>query len=394
MKVVQINSVCGQGSTGKICVGISQILTKNKIENYILYTDGSSEYPLGIRYSRHGYIKLQALKSRFFGNYGYNSTHATKKLIQQLKRIQPDIIHIHNIHGHDCNLRMLFSYLRKKQIRLYWTFHDCWPFTGYCAYFTMAKCEQWKTGCMNCPQYKEYSWITDRSQMIWNQKKRDLSGLNLTIITPSRWLSDLVKQSYLGQYPVKVIHNGIDLSIFKPTNSMFRQQHNCENKSVVLGVAYEWEKRKGLDVFIDLVQRLDANYQIVLVGTDDETDKLLPSSIISIHRTHSQEELVGLYSTADLLVNPTREDNFPTVNLEALACGTPVITFATGGSPEMLDKTCGAVVPCDDVDSLADRIRCICSKSSLDRKACRQRAAEFNQDIKFNEYIDLYTESV
>lgn len=391
MKVVQINSVCGAGSTGKICVAISELLTAKGIENYIFYTSGESRYPLGERYMSSVEVKFQALKAKAFGNYGFQSKAATRRLISALDKISPDIVQLHNLHGHNLHLGLLFSYLKEKKIRIFWTFHDCWAFTSYCTYFDMVRCDCWRTGCRNCPQRKKYSWFFDRSRSLY-QAKRDLfAGLDLTVITPSQWLADLTKQSFLNAYPVEVIHNGIDLHVFTPRETNFREKYGIPGeKRILLGVANKWEPRKGLDVFLRLADHLDPErFQIVLVGTNDEVDSKLPPHIISIHRTANQQELAEIYSVADYFVNPTREDNFPTVNIEALACGTPVITFETGGSPESLTDNCGISVPCDDFESLCyvfEKQGCV----NFAPDDCRNRAMDFNQEEKFKEYLVLY----
>ena len=389
MKAVQINATCGIGSTGKICVGISGVMTAEHIENYILCSRTNGD-PLGILCSDSRYIKLQALKSKVLGNYGFNSRHATRKMIAQLEQIQPDVVHLHNIHGHDCDLEMLFSYFRIKKTKLLWTFHDCWAFTAYCPHFTMRQCDQWKSQCAQCVQRSRYSWFFDRSRELYEKKKALFTGLDLTIVTPSRWLADLVKQSFLKEYPVHVIHNGISMEVFKPTPSDFRAKCGLENLKIVLGVSFGWGLKKGIDVFTELSRRLSDDYRIVLVGTDPNVDKLLPVNIISIHRTQNQQELAEIYSAADVFVNPTREENYPTVNMEALACGTPVLTFRTGGSPEMLDETCGSVVACDDVDALEKEIIRICTDKPYPKAACLKKAWEFDQNERFKEYLTLY----
>ena len=276
MKIVQINSVCGSGSTGKICVAVSELLTKQRVENYILYALGNSNDPLAKKYMSSGDARLQALKSRIFGNYGFQSKKATKRLIRELDEILPDIVHLHNLHSHNAHLGLLFSYLKEKKIKVFWTFHDCWAFTGYCTYYDMVGCDRWKTSCKNCPAKKRFSWFFDRSHDLLLKKKQLFSGLDLTIITPSQWLADQVKQSFLNEYEVKVIHNGIDLSVFRPRQSDFREKYHLENKFIILGVAFKWETRKGLDVFLELNQRLDDRYQIALVGTNEAIDKQLP----------------------------------------------------------------------------------------------------------------------
>lgn len=390
MKVVQINTTCGLGSTGKICLAVSKILSERNIENYILYSSGESTYPMGIKYSSAGYVKLQTLRSRLLGNYGFNSVRATKKLIQELEKINPDIVHIHNIHSHDCNLGLLFSYLKKKNVKIFWTFHDCWAFTGYCPHFTMVKCGRWKTGCGHCVQYKQFSWLFDRSDKLFQKKKELFSNLNLIIVTPSQWLADLIKESFLNTYPVKVIHNGIDLSIFKPTVSDFRTKNKLENKIIVLGVAFGWDARKGLDVFIELSQLLNDDYKIVLIGTDKKVDALLPDNILSIHRTNNQTELAEIYSATDVFVNPTREENYPTVNMEAIACGTPVITFDAGGSSEMLDENCGVVIAVDDVENLRQELLKFNPDKYIQHKEFLCKRLEYREQERFFEYANLY----
>ena len=389
MKVVQINATCGIGSTGKICVGISQVMTANHVENYILCSR-TNGHPLGIPCSDSRYIRFQAIKSRLLGNYGFNSRKSTQKMIRELERIQPDIVHLHNIHGHDCDLDMLFSYFHQKKTKLLWTFHDCWAFTAYCPHFTMVKCDHWQTQCKHCVQRRMFSWLFDRSRELFAKKKRLFEGLDLTIVTPSRWLANLVGQSFLKACPVQVIHNGIDLGVFKPTLSEFRKNWDLDNKRIVLGVSFGWDERKGLDVFIELSRRLPDDYRIVLVGTDEKTDELLPQNILSIHRTQNQQELAAIYSAADVFVNPTREENYPTVNMESLACGTPVLTFQTGGSPEIIDENCGSVVACDDVDALEKEVIRICTDKPFLREQCLKKACEFDQNDRFKEYLKLY----
>lgn len=212
----------------------------------------------------------------------------------------------------------------------------------------------------------------------------------MTIVTPSQWLAELVKESFLGKYPIKVINNGIDLNVFKPAKNNFKEKYGIENKHIVLGVSFGWGYRKGLDVFIELSKQLGESYQLVLVGTDVSVDKQLPKNIISIHRTQDQKELAELYTAADVFVNPTREENYPTVNMEALACGTPIVTFKTGGSPEILDNTCGVVVDCEDTSSMKKAIIDICENGIFTEDACLRRSRSFKARVLFDEYIDLY----
>lgn len=393
MKVLQINATYGSGSTGKICYSVAKLMDKENIEHLTLYSQGSLKAENAVKIKNKTYYKIQALKSRIFGNYGFNSSSATKEIIRQIKEFSPDIVHLHNIHGHNVNLKTLFTFFKKNpEIKLFWTFHDCWAFTAYCPHYAMAKCYKWQSECSHCKLRKEYSWFFDKSKKLFNRKKELFTGLNLTIVTPSEWLAGEVKKSFMKDYPVKVINNGIDLSVFKPTESNFREKYGIGNDKFLLsGVAFGWGERKGLDVFIKLSERLDKDkYAIVLVGGNAETDKLLPKDIISIHRTQNQTELAEIYTACDLFVNPTREEVLGLVNIEANACGTPVLTFDSGGSPECINKKSGSVVSCDDIDGLINEIERIRNERPFTKENCILRAEEFDADKKFEEYTELY----
>ncbi len=394
MKVVQINSTCGAGSTGKICVAVSKLLTERGVENYILYTHGQSDYPLGIKYATSKYLKLQAFKSRLFGNYGFNSRGATKRLISHLERISPDVVQLHNIHGHDCNLEMLFAYFKRTGVKVYWTLHDCWSFTGYCPYFDMAKCEKWLTQCHKCQLKGEYSWFFDKSRKLFERKKRIYEGVDLTIIAPSEWIKHLASQSILKERPSLLINNGIDLDVFKPIESDLREKYGLQDKHIILGVAFDWGKRKGLSVFKRLAEQLGDDYQIIMVGTNNSVDKKLPENIIKIHKTHNQEELAQLYTLADVLVNPTLEENYPSVNMESIACGTPVVTYNTGGSPESLDECSGSVIEKNNFEALKNEVVRICKEHPYSVENCLARAKSFAWTDKFAAYCDLYLENI
>ena len=390
MRVAQINVTCGVGSTGKICLEVSKLLTERGVDNRIYYTSGKSDYPLGVKYASDKYIKIQALKSRIFGKYGFNSKGATKRLIKHLEEFKPDVIHLHNLHSHNVHLSMLFGYIREKGIKTFWTFHDCWAFTGYCPHYAMVKCDKWKNDCHSCVRKREFSWFFDKSTWLYEQKKKLIEGIDLTVICPSNWMADETKQSFFSGCKIEAINNGIDLEMFKPTESNFREKHGLENKKIVLGVAFDWGIRKGLDMFLELAKRLPQDYQIVLVGTNDELDKHLPSNIISIHRTANQRELAEIYTASDVFANPTREDTYPTVNIEALACGTPVVTFKAGGSPEILDEKTGICVETDDINQLERAIKQVCDQGTISSADCVERAMRFDRTRSFERYIDIY----
>ena len=335
-----INSVCGIRSTGRICTDLADALTEQGHEVKIAYgreTVPEKYQKYAVRIGNDTDTKLHGLRSRIFDDTGYGSKKATESFIEWVKSYDPDVVHLHNIHGYYINIELLFRYLAKAKKHVIWTLHDCWPFTGHCVYFDYAKCDRWKTGCHKCPQKKEYpaSMVADRSKKNWEKKKALFTSVkDMVFVTPSQWLADLLKQSYLGSYPVKVINNDIDLTVFRPTEGDFREKNGLTGKKVLLGVASVWDRRKGLKDYIKLSENLDDNYRIVLVGLSEEQIKSLPKNIIGISRTNNTKELAEIYTAADLLVNLTYEDNYPTVNLEAQACGTPVISYRTGGSTE------------------------------------------------------------
>ena len=310
-----------------------------------------------------------------------------------MKQHECKLVHLHNIHGDYINYPLLFHFIKKKNIPVIWTLHDCWTFTGRCPHFELLKCQQWQHGCKKCPYprnlYPEAK--IDTTRFMWAYKKKWFTGIErCVIVTPSHWLADLAKKSFLGDYPISVIHNGIDLDIFKPRQSGFRKTYQLEDKKIVLGVAFGWGYRKGLDVFIELSKRLPDDYKIVLVGTDSNVAKSIPNNILSINRTQNRIELAEIYSAANVFVNPTREENYPTVNMESIACGTPVITFKTGGSPEIPDKNSGIVVPRDDINLLEKEIYHICENQPNMQNMCIERAKSFDNKARFNEYIKLY----
>lgn len=399
MTIVEVN-LGNFSSTGGIIKGIKQRAVCVGEKCILVFPDSEANARTGdddLVFGRRLLKRITAYAEIITGLNGCLSAFSTLKLLRNINVAAPTVIHLHNLHGSYINLPLLFRYIKKKKIPVVWTLHDCWSFTGCCPYFDMVGCDKWQTGCRSCTQYREYpKSLLDNSRFMYRLKRKWFTGVdNMTLVTPSDWLADLARRSFLKEYPVKTINNGIDLSLFKPSSSDFRLEHGIGSKHIVLGVAFDWGRRKGLDVFIELARRLNGErYQIVLVGTDDKTDRQLPNNIISIHRTENQAQLAEIYSAADVFVNPTREENFPTVNMEALACGAPVITFETGGSPEILDVTCGSVVPRDDVDAMEKEILRVCETKPYSKAACTARARRFDRDARFDEYIELYRELV
>ncbi len=398
-KILQINSVVNSGSTGRIAEELGQTAMNSGWKSYIAYgrNDRPSQSEL-IKIGNDWDIKVHGVQTRLFDRHGLGSRSATKELIEKINEISPDIIQLHNIHGYYINIEILFNYLRKTNIPVVWTFHDCWPMTGHCAHFTFVGCDKWKTQCFSCPQKKGYpgSYFLDRSKQNHKQKKKLFTSVNdMTIVPVSNWLADIVKQSYLKDYPIWVINNGIDVNVFSPqSGDGIRLKYGLADKFILLGVATEWGRRKGLHDFIELSKILKDDEIIVLVGLKEDQIKILPENIIGITRTESTQELAEFYSSADVFVNPTWEDNFPTTNLEAIACGTPVITYETGGSPEAIDELTGIVVEQGNIHKLTEAINQIKEKGKQSySEACVKRAHRlYRKEDRYREYIELYEE--
>ena len=388
MKIVQINSFSYK-ATGNIMMNLHRAMLAKGIDSYVVWgrgrrAEGVHEYKMTNSFD----VAVHGVYSRLFDKTGFASTMATEKLVKRLESIKPDIIHLHCLHGYYINIKILFDYIRKNNIRVIWTQHDCWAFTGHCAYFDAVGCNKWKSGCSSCPQLITYpKAFVDNSKKNWLDKKNLFSGLNIHFVTPCYWLKEKMKYSFLGNYSIDVIHNGIDLNVFHHIDSDYKSKINAREKNVILGVASEWTDRKGLKDFIALDKMIDhEKWQIFLVGLTEKQQRNLPSTILSIKRTENVQELVKIYSMATIFFNPTYEDNFPTTNLEAIACGTPVVTYKTGGSPESVNETgCGVVVEKGNVHTAFEQI---CLMSS--RKFSFEKSSLFSVERMMIKYENLY----
>ena len=393
-----INTIANSGSTGRIAEEIGQLAAANGFDCYMAYGRTNNHSQLNtIRIGNGWDCKVHALETRLFDNHGFASKQATRKFIRELEQINPDIIHLHNIHGYYINVEYLFDYLRNTGVPVVWTLHDCWPMTGHCSYFDFVNCDKWKTFCCKCPNKKKYpsSYLLDRSKKNFLKKRKLFTSVkNISFVTPSYWLERVVKQSFFNSYSVKVIHNGVDLTVFRPVvDESVRIKYGLKpEEKIILGVASTWDRRKGLADFMKLHDLLGKKERIVLVGLNDGQIRNLPENVIGIKRTENVKELASLYSIADVFVNPTYVDNFPTTNIEALACGTPVVTYKTGGSPEAVDEATGRVVDKGDVLALHKAISGILHTGKGQYSSlCRQRAEmKFNKDERFQDYIELY----
>ena len=400
MKLLQIDTCLGTGSTGRITESIAQLAINNHWDCYIIH---------GARYVRHPscMIDIQSVskigeyihyvEGLLFDDHGLASRRATRRVINDIRKISPDIIHLHCIHGYYLNYKILFNYLNSLDIPIVWTFHDCWAFTGHCAHFVTAACEKWKSGCYSCPRKSSYpKAIVDKSKRNYDLKKKlFIANNNLHIVPVSNWLADLTRESFFKAKDIRVIRNGVDLTIFKPLNVVKEKK-----RFRILGVSGVWTKSKGLEDFILLRDVLSNElFDIVMVGLNREQISSLPEGIIGIEHTDSIEELAILYNSSDVFFNPTYADTFPTVNLEALACGTPVITYKTGGSPEAVSSDTGWVVNQGDLTSVIELIKKMSELSKEEirilRTNCRKRAMdEFDKTHCFEKYLALYNELI
>ena len=385
--LLQINSTANWGSTGKIAEQIGILAMQSGWESYIAY--GRNNNPSKSKLIKIGSklgVYWHVLESRLLDNHGLASRLATRKLIKQIEFIKPDIVHLHNIHGYYINYKILFEYLNRSNIPVVWPLHDCWSFTGHCAHFIDCGCYKWREECNSCAKHNYYPTSNiDLSRRNFRLKKRLFGAINnLHMVPVSKWVANFLSESYLGNKDSSVIHNGIDLNTFSP------QQREHSSKTRIIGVS-----NKGLQDFYKLRDLLDKDrYEIKLIGLTNAEIESLPIGIIGLPRTNSAHELANLYSEADVFINPTYADTFPTTNLEALACGTPVITYRTGGSPEAITDLTGFVVEQGDISGLVTAIEEV-RKNGKERysEACRKHAEHnFDKDRCFAKYIELYNE--
>jgi len=399
MKIMQINSVINYGSTGKLARDLYDFLESRGHECVIAFgrgtsTPGYKTIKIGSEIDQI----IHLLRSRFIDRHGFGSKLATKKLIKKINEFKPDVIHLHNLHGYYLNIQILFEYISRNNIPVVWLLHDQWPISGHSAYFDLDTDGSIPSKLLNRKELSKYPSTIGFSSFQKNLKdKKNIftSCNNMTIVTPSNWLSDVMKLSFLNKYQIKTIYNGIDTTLFQIDHSktfLLKKEWNATNKLIILGVASVWDERKGLRDFIQLANVLPVEeYQIVLVGIDNSKITDLSDNIICIKRTNDINELKDIYNASDIFVNPTYFDNFPTVNLEALACGTPVITYETGGSSESLNLITGSVVKQGDINSLLVEIKKWGRKTTTVSKRCRARVlSKFTKEISNEQYVQIF----
>lgn len=402
-KLLQINPVIRTNtSTGRIMQEIGELAMASGWESYVAYSGGrdgvkpckSKLMPVGGKLD----VAFHGLWTRLTDRHGLASWLATKRFISEIKELKPDVIHIHNIHGYFLNYKMLFEYLKETEIPVIWTVHDCWLYTGHCYYYSSIGCDKWMSGCGNCPQRTAFpaSWFIDRSKQNLKDKSEAFNSIKdkLMIVPVSEWIRGEMSRSILQNCHYQVIHNGIDLNVFdvQPDDKAVREKYGLGDKHIILGLASIWSKEKGRDDFMEMSKMLDGDEVIVMVGVTEEQQRRLPENVVGIRRTENVRQLAELYSAAVAFVNPTWQDNYPTVNLESIACGTPVVTYRTGGSIEAVTEKTGYVVEQGDVKGLLEAVREIERKGNLEYKAdCRAHAlANFRKEDRYADYLKLY----
>ncbi len=397
MKIIQINSTINAGSTGKIAEGIGDRTIQYGGISYIAYgrsANPSSSHPIKI-----GNIWDKAyhlINARIFDTTGFHSKTATKRLINQIKSINPDIIHLHNIHGYYLNIAFLFSFLKDWGKPVIWTLHDCWAFTGHCCHYQRANCIKWKTGCHHCPLTRLYpqSILFDNSRSNFKRKK-EIFNLpeNIRLVTVSKWLESQVEESFLKSKKIQTIYNGVNLSVFKPLDqTSLKEKNGFAGKKIILGVANVWSEGKGLKAFLDLSKLLSIDQVIILIGLSKKQIQGLPKGIVGISRTNNVSQLAEYYNMADVFVNPSIAETFGMVTAEAMACGTPSVVYNSTAMPELIEDGVGFIVPTNDIKGLNNSINkiLVLGKEQF-ISSCRSRAISlFDMEKQFEQYITLY----
>ena len=379
-KVLYINSVCGFGSTGRI---VADLTKTDDYESLVCFGRKKDFANVNsFQFANFFDNAIGAIRTILFDNNLNICTNATRRLIKKIKEYNPDIIHLHNIHGYYVNVEMLINFLKEYGKPVVWTFHDCWPFTGYCSDAYYVNCEKYQKECVNCDHWFAYPFSLFKQNVTkdFNRKKELFRGFdNLTIVTPSKWLGGICNLSFLRNMNTVTVNNGIDLNDFKPSKAK-------NNKFTVLAVASFWTKDKGSEDLNKLVKLLDKDIEVVAVGNG--SDKI--DGVKAISHTNNKAELVDLYSSAHVLVNPTLDDNFPSVNIESIACGTPVITYRTGGSPEIIDGKTGVVVDKGNYKAMAEVVNKLYRNYYFKSEDCVKRSKRYSKEVMKKEYQKLY----
>lgn len=396
MKIVEINATYNIGSTGLVVHDIGKVLNDLGHEVFYAYQSASIKPLKAIVVGNLLDWKLHAILCRIFGGQGFYSQFATYLLVLKLKKIQPDIVHLHNLHSNFINLPILFHYLSKYNIPTVITLHDCWFFTGKCFHYVDVNCNNFMQNCENCPKrfFPPRSILTDRSSKDLKLKRKLFSKIpNLAIVGCSEWIAGEAKKSFMKNMNVYSIHNGVDINIFKPRYTNLRNQLGLsESDFIVLGMANKWMQSRNFAMFQYLLTSIP-DVKIVILGcTDIDKQKLkeISQNIYAIEFIFERILLAEYYSMADVFINLTHADTLPTVNMESICCGTPVITYNVGGSAELVDSTTGIIVEEDDLDGIKKAVLSM-RKSPL--KRCSEVGfAKFSNEVCYEKYVRIFEE--
>lgn len=391
MKIVAINTVAEvYNAPGRIMTDICRAINDNGGDALAVY--GRGEPPLGINsYHMGGKFDFYShtLKSRITDSEGLHSVVATRKMLDEVERFEPDIVHLHNLHGHYLNYRLLFDWLKTTGVPVVWTLHDCWAFTGHCAYYSSVKCNGWLTGCKQCKHIREYprSYI-DRARYNFAKKTDVFTSLDrLTIVPVSQWLANEVASSFLNKYSVKVIPNGIATDIFRRVPAEFRSR-----TFRILGVASNWENRKNLQFFIDLAYNSPTAIVYLAGRLSRKQRKKLPKNILLVGEVKDCQEMAHVYSSVDMFINASDSETFGMTTIEAMSCGLPVIVNNTTALPEVIAGDSAFVTDIRDkkkvltlIEKIKNEIIPLKTETSLEHVR-----ANYDVSVMVSAYIQLF----
>lgn len=394
MKILQINAVYGYGSTGLIAKDIGDMLEREGHEAYFAYQSANIEPKRGYKVGNPLDWKYHALHTRIFGKQAYASRRATKSLIKWIDEVSPDVVHFHNLHSNYVNLNMLCDYLAKRDIPTVITLHDCWYFTGKCSHYLAVGCDRWQKSCGNCPQLKREvpSWIFDNTEKVLKDRTSHLNKIpSLTLVGCSEWIAGEAKKSKLSGAKIDVVYNGVDTAVFTPHATSIREELGiAEDEFLILGMANKWLQTENADAVDRIASEFRGTAKIVIVGCNDEQKNRFSahSNVIPVGYIRDRERLADFYSEADVFVNLTHVDTLPTVNMESICSGTPVITFAVSGSPELVDPDSGIIVRENDIDGLLEALYTV--KNNVFSYDVKKKQAKFDKDKNYDNYLEIY----
>lgn len=396
MKILQINSSANLGSTGRIAEQIGELILKEGWQSIIAYGRTSNESKSVLyRIGNDLDVNFHLMQSYIFGNHGFASTIATKNLINYIKSQNPDIIHLHNLHGYYINLKLLFSFLSESKAKIVWTLHDCWPLTGHCSYFSDINCQKWINECNNCPKKRNYpkSILFDNSKRDFYFKKELFNTVKINIVTVSNWLKNITKESFLKDHNIISISNGVNRNKFKikGKNQILIERHKLSEKKILLASSTSWARQKGFDDYLKLSSLLPPSLKIVLIGLSKDNIRKLPVNILGIERTDNIDELVDWYNIADIVLNLSLQESFGLTSVEGFMCGKPTIVYNSTASPELIIDSCmGEIVNIHDIEGVKSAILKTL-ESNVDSKRIREKAIDkFDSKLQYQKYIDLY----